>query len=127
MKARNEASLAVLAEALFLTNLLVAPGLAFLWLAWLWRVKRHTADAVGRCHLEQTFFVSLWGGLLLVATVFFLVSFGADWGGSWVVAILYFTCIHSTLVLFGILGLARAMAGKPYRYPGIGPKTPACD
>jgi hypothetical protein len=39
-----------------------------------------------------------------------------------VLVILYFTCVHSLLVLLGMFGLARALAGKTFRYPLIGPK-----
>jgi hypothetical protein len=41
---------------------------------------------------------------------------------TWVVLILYFTCCHAALVLFGVLGLARAMAGQVFVYPLIGSK-----
>ena len=39
--------------------------------------------------------------------------------------ILYFTCIHSTLVLFGMYGLIKAMSGQIWRFPLIGPKIDA--
>jgi O-antigen ligase len=115
--------LAVIAEALYLANLLALPGLAFLVLAWLWYRERHTAPLLGRLHLEQTFTVSLWGGILIVvcsATI--LVFGGLDQRWTWVAVILYFTCVHSTLVLLGVVGLAKAMACKPWAYPLIGPK-----
>ncbi|WP_126444330.1 hypothetical protein [Sulfuricystis multivorans] len=115
--------LAVAAESLFLVNLMLAPGLAFLLLAWLWLKHRVAAPPLARCHLDQTFFVSLWGGALIIAIcAAFLFFLGWDWEWTWVAVILYFTCIHSTLILFGMLGLAKAMAGKPYRYPWIGPR-----
>lgn len=113
--------LAVAAESLFLINLLLAPGLAFTALFWLWH-KHPDASALARNHLRQTFFVSLWGGLLL--TVFSgicLALGGLHWEWTWVLVIMYFTCVHSTLVVLGIFGLARAMAGKSYRFPLIGP------
>lgn len=117
--------LAVAAEMLFLANLLMAPGLAFAAIAWLWLKRRPGAPKLARCHLDQAFFVSFWGGMLLVAfTSAFLALGGLHWQWTWVVVILYFTCIHSTLVLFGILGLAKAMAGKEYVYPLIGKR---CD
>ena len=113
--------LAVAAEALFLANLLVAPGLAFLVLAWLrWRYK-DGASRLTRCHFAQTFFVSLWGGVLLIVASLAIVMLGgfhSEW--TWVAVILYFTCIHSTLVLLGVFGLARAMAGREFVYPVIG-------
>lgn len=115
--------LAVAAEALFLINLLAAPGLAFAVLWWLWRRHRETAPPLARAHLRQTAFVSLIGGILIVAVVSLCIALGGlHWAWTWVLVVLYFTCIHSTLVCCGIFGLARAMAGQPWRYPLIGPR-----
>lgn len=117
--------LAVAAEALYLVNLMLAPGLGFLAIAWLRLKRRRDAPPLARCHLDQTFFVSLWGGALIVAVcTAFLFFLGWDWEWTWVAVIMYFTCVHSTLILLGMLGLAKAMAGKPYVYPYIGPR---CD
>ncbi|HNH36799.1 MAG TPA: hypothetical protein PK375_12830 [Rhodocyclaceae bacterium] len=116
-------NLAVAAESLYLANLLLAPGLAFAAIAWLWATRRADAPPLARCHLDQAFFVSLWGGVLLaVCSAAFVLLGGLHWKWTWVLVILYFTCVHSALVLFGILGLARAMAGQPYVYPLIGPR-----
>ncbi|HJW04510.1 MAG TPA: hypothetical protein VJ548_14615 [Azospira sp.] len=115
--------LAIAAESLFLVNLMLAPGLGFLALAWLWRKHRHSAPLLARQHLEQTFWVSFWGGLLLVVVCATLIVLGGlHWEWTWVAVILYFTCIHSTLIMGGMLGLARAMAGRPWRFPLIGPR-----
>ena len=114
--------LAVIAEMLYLANLLLAPGIAFAVLLWLWLQNRHSAPLLARQHLKQTTFVSLYGGLLIVIlTTVFLVAGGLDWEWTWVMVIMYFTCIHSTLVMFGMFGLAKAMAGQSWRYPLIGP------
>lgn len=114
-------SLAVAAEVLYLVNLLLLPGLAFLGLAWLYLRQRHAAPPLARSHLRQTFFASLWaGGLLLAANVGILLLGGWRAPGTWVVVILYFTTCHSTLVLLGMVGLSKALAGKPYVYPLIG-------
>ena len=118
-------SLAVAAEALYLVNLMLTPGLGFLTIAWLWFTRRKDAPALARCHLEQTFWVSLWGGVLIVtACAGFILFLGIESEWTWTFVIIYFTCVHSTLILFGILGLAKAMAGQPYVYPLIGRK---CD
>ncbi len=115
--------LAITAESLFLVNLMLAPGLAFLALAWLWIKHRNDASPLARCHLDQTFFVSLWGGaLIVIICALFLFFLGWDWEWTWVAVILYFTCVHSTLILLGMLGLAKALAGKTYVYPWIGPR-----
>ncbi len=114
-------SLAVTAEALYLINLMVAPGLGFLALVWLWLNRRKSAPPLARCHLDQTFFVSLWGGVLIVvANAALFLWLGWDWEWTWVIVVIYFTCVHSTLILLGMLGLAKAMTGKPYVYPVVG-------
>ncbi len=116
-------ALAVLAEALFLINLLLLPGIAFLILAGLWMRFRHEAPALARQHLRQATVVSLWGGVLIV--LFggsILLAGGLDWEWTWVALILYFTCIHSTLVLFGMYALIKAMSGQVWRFPIIGPR-----
>lgn len=114
--------LAVIAEALYLANLLLAPGIAFALLFWLWRKNRASASPLARQHLKQATFVSLYGGLLIVIlTTIFLAIGGLNREWTWVVVILYFTCVHSTLVMFGMFGLAKAMAGQVWRFPLIGP------
>lgn len=113
--------LAITAEALYLINLMLAPGVAFLALAWLWFRHRRSAPGLGRGHVQQTFRASLWAGGLLVAASTAMVLLGGPrvvW--SWVVAILWFVCVHATLILFGILGLVAAMAGKPFVFPLVG-------
>jgi uncharacterized Tic20 family protein len=119
-----DASIAVQAEALYLLNLLMVPGLAFIGLLWLARHHAGSVNPLTRCHLRQTVVASLWAGLLLMAVTTLIVFLGGFQApATWVVLILYFTCCHSTLVLFGVFGLARAMAGQPYVYPLIGSRT----
>ncbi len=116
-------NLAVLAEALFLINLLLAPGIAFAILLWLWLKNKDSAPPLARQHLKQATFVSLWGGLLIISlTALFILVGGLYWEYTWVAVILYFTCIHSTLVLFGMYALIKALAGQPWRFPLIGPR-----
>ena len=115
-------NLAVLAEALFLINLLLLPGLAFAGLFALWLKNRGSAPPLARQHLRQTTFVSLVGGFLIVTLSGLIIALGGlDWAWTWVVLVLYFTCIHSTLVLFGMYGLIKAMSGQVWRFPLIGP------
>jgi uncharacterized Tic20 family protein len=115
-------NLAVLAEALYLINLLLLPGLAFAGLFALWLKNRDSAPPLARQHLRQTTFVSLIGGFLIVTLSGLVLALGGlDWAWTWVVLVLYFTCIHSTLVLFGMYGLIKAMSGQVWRFPLIGP------
>lgn len=113
--------LAVLAESLYLANLLLLPGIAFLALGWLFvRCDRQTPE-LAQAHIHQAFSASLWAGILLVLVNLAIILFGGYQGAhTWVVVILYFTFVHSTLVIFGMVGLSKAMSGQCWRMPLIG-------
>ena len=119
-------TLAVTAELLYIANLLMLPGLAFLILLALWWRKRHDAPPLAASHLGQTVSASLWAGLLLVVANGAILLLGGYQGvHTWVIAIIWFTVFHSTLVLLGVVGLAKAMAGQCWRFPLIGRPLPA--
>lgn len=114
-------ALAVSAELLYLANLMLLPGLAFMVLIGLWVRYRRDAPSLARCHLKQTITASIWAGVLLVLANAAIILFGGYREPStWVIAIIYFTMFHSTFILLGVLGLDKAMAGKPCVYPVIG-------
>lgn len=116
-------ALAVLAESLFLINLMLLPGIAFAILAGVWLKHRDSAPPLARQHLRQATLVSLWGGALIVVLGGgIILAGGLDVAWTWVVLILYFTCIHSTLILLGMVALIKAMAGERWRFPLIGPR-----
>ena len=78
---------------------------------------------LARQHLKQATYVSFWGGLLIVGlSAAILLAGGLQSAWTWVVLILYFTCIHSTLILLGMVALVKAMGGQSWRFPVIGPK-----
>jgi uncharacterized Tic20 family protein len=112
---------AVWMETLYLANLLIAPGLAFLMLLWLYFRRSADMPALALCHLRQTISASVWAGVLLViANIAIILLGGYTAPKTWVIVIIYFTTCHSTLVLLGVLGLAKAMAGQKYVYPLVG-------
>lgn len=116
----NGQTLAITAETLYLVNLLLLPGIAFVILMTLYFKHNNTNSLLARCHLKQTFITSVWAGFLIIAVNASILLFGGytqPW--TWVVLIIYFTSIHSTLVLLGVIGLSRAMAGKHFHYPLI--------
>ena len=118
-------TLATLAEALYLANLLLLPGLAFAVLLGLFLARRRSAPPLAAAHLGQTLSASLWAGALLIlanALILALGGYGAP--ETWVVLIVYFTVCHATLVLLGVAGLAKAMAGQCWRYPLVGRPLP---
>lgn len=113
--------LAVLAEALYLINLLLLPVLGFAALLWIYYRHIATAAPLAACHLRQTLSASVWAGILLVIANFIIIGLGGyDRPYTWVVGILYFTIGHTALVVLGILGLAKAMAGQRFRFPLVG-------
>ncbi|MBI5461207.1 MAG: hypothetical protein HY941_03375 [Gammaproteobacteria bacterium] len=113
--------LAIGAEVLYLINLLALPFFGFLGLLVLYVRFRRTAPPLARCHLAQTLSASLWGAVLLLAVNALILLLGGYTAPStWVVLVLYFSTCHSTLVILGVIGLAKAMAGQLYRYPLIG-------
>lgn len=115
--------LAVLAESLYLANLLVAPGLAFALLAWLWLKHRHSAPPLARHHLGQATFVSVVAGVLIACLSGAIVALGGwQWHWTWVIVLTYFVCIHGALVMLGMFALSKAMAGQVWRYPLVGPR-----
>jgi hypothetical protein len=117
----NEKNLAVMAEFLYLINLLLLPGIAFLILLWLYQGQRDRAAPLARGHLEQTLVVSIWAGVLLIGGILFIILIGGPQTSiTWVVVITYLVVCHSTLVLLGAFGLSKAMAGKPFQFPLLG-------
>ena len=114
-------SLAVWAETLYLANLLLAPGLAFLALLWLYFRRKAGTPPLAVCHLRQAISASIWAGaLLVIANALIILLGGYAAPNTWMIVIIYFTTCHSTLVLLGVLGLAKAMAGQKYVYPLVG-------
>lgn len=119
----SDAPDAVAAEVLYLVNLMLVPGVAFLVLLWLAHRYRGRGSQLVRCHLRQTVIGSLWAGFLLaVVTVLIVLLGGFASPYTWMVLILYFVCCHAALIFFGVLGLVRAMGGQTYVYPLIGSK-----
>ncbi len=92
----------------------------------LYQRKRPGAPPLAAAHLTQTLSASLWAGALLVgANALILLLGGYQGAWTWVVVITYFTICHASLVLLGILGLAKAMAGQCWRFPLVGRPLPA--
>lgn len=118
-------ALAVTAEGLYLANLLLLPAVSFVVLAVLFLRRNEETPPLATAHIEQTFAASLWAGVLLVAVNLLILALGGYRGvHTWVLVILYFTVCHSTLVLFGIAGLSKALAGQCWRFPVVGRPLP---
>jgi uncharacterized Tic20 family protein len=119
--AEKSKNLAIMAEAFYLLNLLFLPVLAFFILIWLYLKYENYSELAG-CHVRQTFSASIWAGLLLLlVTGVIVLAGGYNSPYIWSIVIVYFIICHSILVILGIIGLVKAMAGKKFHYPMIGP------
>jgi uncharacterized membrane protein len=120
-------SLAVVAESLYVANLLILPFLAFFALVYLFFKQHASAPALARSHLEQTLSASVGIAIMFIACAVIIIVLkyaGLEDVGIWMIVVIVFTIIHATMVLFGVLGLAKAMSGKCWRYPIFGKALP---
>lgn len=122
--------LAVIIESLYVANLLILPILAFIALALIFIKKHGSVPALADSHLEQTMSASVWTGIIFfiaALTVMMMNLVGIEDMTLWIIVIISFTVIHASLVLLGIIGLAKALSGKCWRYPVVGKALPtAC-
>ncbi len=117
---KSDTNTAILAETLFLANLLLIPVIPFLVLFSLYRKHAQRADSLAFNHIRQTFIASLLAGFFIVCVVgvFYFFS-NVSAAVTWTVIITYFTCVHSLFVMFGIYGLSKAMGGQTVKFPLI--------
>ncbi len=113
--------LAITAEALYLLNLLLLPAVGFAFLFWIYLRHYSDAPALARNHLAQTVRATMWAALLLIWVPILILAAG-NWAtpAAWTLALLHFITVHTSLVLLGVIGLAKALAGKAYRFPLVG-------
>jgi uncharacterized Tic20 family protein len=83
--------------------------------------KKSNAPPLADNHLAQTVGVSMIGGVMIEGIIVLLFFFlGLNSAYTWTVVVLYFTLIHSSLILLGVIGLVKAMSGEHFVYPVIG-------
>lgn len=112
--------LAVIAPVLYLLNLLLLPGLAFLILTFLFIKYKNIPDSVARVQVRQNFYASIASGIAIVGISIVIIAIGGFSSMySWMIMLLYALSIHATLVLLGALALAKGINQKPYVYPGL--------
>lgn len=139
----------VQAQALYLANLLVLPGVSFLLLALLYRKlvwiprkqsklkardaldlnldecknlkqRRVIETSVSQTELDQSHSrVALWlsviGGTAVMGGCSFIYLAMESTAQAWPMIILYFTIMHTSFVLWGMVNLAQAMSSRlPY-------------
>lgn len=117
----KERKSAALAQILFLTNITVLPILSFVILIFLYNKTNTEQHSILVQHYRQSILANIIAGILLFVVSAFILGFGSfDSVYTWMWLILYFTCIHSMLILFGVFALIKAQAGQAYVYPVFG-------
>jgi uncharacterized Tic20 family protein len=114
---------AILAESLYIANLLILPVIAFVILVLLFLKKHGTLPPLAQSHLEQTISAGIWIAVMVFVcgmTIMMMSLLGIEDVTLWVIVVILFTIIHATMVLLGVLGLAKALSGKCWRYPVVG-------
>jgi hypothetical protein len=118
---RDDRRLAISAEGLYLANLLLLPALGFGVLFWLYLNHYRDAPPLARCHLAQTVRATMWAAIFLIwVPTLILAAGGFDSPVAWTIALLHFITVHTSLVLLGVVGLAKALAGQRFHFPLVG-------
>jgi len=118
---------AILVESLYVANLLILPGFAYLYLIYLFLTKHGKLPPLARSHLEQTMAASIWIVIIFfiaALTTMTLNTIGIEDLTLWILVIITFTIIHATMVLLGVIGLSKALSGKCWKYPIVGKPLP---
>lgn len=116
----RDRQLAIAAESLYLVNLMLLPGLAFVVLCLLQLGPGREAGPLARNHLSQTIGISALGGALIVSVCLLLFLLGGFGPWTWVWVIFYFTFVHSSLIFMGVFGFIKAMNNQHFSYPLLG-------
>jgi len=104
--------LASLAQLLYLANLLAIPVLALIILCMLLFAFRNTLDSLSRYHFKLAVLSGGMGLLILGIPPLSFWLLGYTGAEAWTTLLLFLIVIHTSLVMFGIFALARAMSGR---------------
>ncbi len=111
MKSNQHNKPAIIYQSLYLSNLLLVPGVSFLMIVYyFYQAKPHSN--YNRIHLIRSIQLSALAGLILAIAPIFYVFYSNEFGSSVMVTIFYFVTLHACFVLIGMLNLARAMSNK---------------
>ncbi|MEH6589041.1 MAG: hypothetical protein V7746_02230 [Halioglobus sp.] len=117
----NDKSLAIAAEALYLINLMLLPGVGFAILFALYLSTHSQANPLAKNHLSQTLGVSVIGGSVIIVVGALIAFFGGlDVAYTWVWIVFYFTIVHSSLIIMGVFGFINAFNDQHFNYPIVG-------
>ncbi len=108
---RKNQNSAILYQSLYLMNLLLIPGLAFLALLYLF-YRDNDRQGWQRIHLYRALQISILVGVFLIVIPLLVLVFTNQFQTSLMLILVYFVTLHAAFVLIGMLNIARAMAKK---------------
>lgn len=113
--------LASLAQALYLTNITILPIISFVLLIFIYFKEKSNINDQVLNHFRQSILANIVAAfLLLVVSIAILLLGSLNSVYTWILLILYFICVHSILILFGVFALIKAWANQRYYYPLFG-------
>lgn len=116
----SDKGLAILAESLYLLNLLF-PLIPLAFMLLIRRRRFAEAGVLGRSHLQQATTVATISSILFVIANLVVLMFGGYKSVTALVTFeIYFIAVVPIFVIPGLLALLRAMNEQPARYPLIG-------
>lgn len=117
----KDSKLAASAQALYLFNISFLPILSFVILIHLYVKNRYSISPIAVLHFRQSILANIISGVLLLAVsgiILFIGGLNSPY--TWMILLIYFICIHSALILFGVFAFIRALAKQEYVYPVFG-------
>jgi len=113
--------LASRAHLLFLLNITFLPVIAFVLLLINASSAPVTQSAFLQHHYRQSLWANIISGILLLGLSSLLLVIGdISSPYTWMTLLIYFTCIHSLLILLALYATVKTSAGVDYDYPVLG-------
>jgi len=128
---KSSGKFSVICQSLYLTNLLLLPGVSLLVILYFYRQYcqlkavsisvestvenneiRIRSLGIGKIHLIRSIQLSVLAGLLLAVVPLLVIYFSSQLEASIMVGLIYFVTLHAGFILIGMLNLSRAMAKK---------------
>ena len=110
IKTLSKQTLSMIAQTLYLANLLAIPGLSFIVLCYLF--YREKSRGLVRIHFIRAIQLTILNLVCIVVLPALYIYFSSERGESFMLALFYFICVHTAFVMLGIFNLARAMAKR---------------
>lgn len=102
---------AIIYQSLYLSNLLLIPGLSFLVLLWFF-IRNKNQQGWQKVHLYRSVQLSVLAGFFIIIVPLIVVFTANQFEASVMVMVVYFVTLHAAFVMLGMLNVARAMAKK---------------